>query len=468
MKKFTLTVFCILAGCIFFLSGIWVYFQKSMDKVDLGEGEYAASYQKHYLMISNDKDTLMWQSIYQSASETAKEADAYVELLSPEQMKNYTQEDCLRIGIASHVDGIILEADGSKAEQKLIEEAAREGIPVVTILTDDSACRRISFVGLNSYEMGSAYTDQIAGMLNEKGTTQILFLSTSSSKTQETNLVYYQVKKELESRKKTGQSVNLSEYCVDSSADFDTEEFVRDMFVNEESLPDVLVCMDEVVTECVYQALVDYNQVGNVKVIGYYYSDVILNAIDKGILSSTIAMDMDEVGKYSVNALEEYLSLGHSNGYYSVNQARAPGYRPVYENLSGISLYSAIVPVPPRVKKNRAENMPLLLAQRLGRILHIPVIQPLCLTRQVLPQKSLDQQKRFANVKDAYACRTGVDLSGMRLLLLDDVITTGATISACAKALLEGGAVSVDGVCVAATELMPKSHGAAGTPKESK
>ena len=76
MKKFTLTVFCILAGCIFFLSGIWVYFQKSMDKVDLGEGEYAASYQKHYLMISNDKDTLMWQSIYQSASETAKEADS--------------------------------------------------------------------------------------------------------------------------------------------------------------------------------------------------------------------------------------------------------------------------------------------------------------------------------------------------------------------------------------------------------
>ena len=108
MKKFTLTVFCILAGCIFFLSGIWVYFQKSMDKVDLGEGEYAASYQKHYLMISNDKDTLMWQSVYQSASETAKEADAYVEFLSPEQMKNYTQEDCLRIGIASQVDGIIL------------------------------------------------------------------------------------------------------------------------------------------------------------------------------------------------------------------------------------------------------------------------------------------------------------------------------------------------------------------------
>ena len=120
--------------------------------------------------------------------------------------------------------------------------------------------------------------------------------------------------------KKERQYVDMTEYCVDSSADFDTEEFVRDMFVNEEELPDILVCMDEVVTECVYQALIDYNQVGNVKVIGYYYSEMILDAIDKGIISSAIALDMEEIGRYSINALDEYLTLGHSNGYYSVNQ----------------------------------------------------------------------------------------------------------------------------------------------------
>ena len=43
MKKSTLTVFFILTGCLLFLSGIWIYFQKSMDQVDLGEGERAAS-----------------------------------------------------------------------------------------------------------------------------------------------------------------------------------------------------------------------------------------------------------------------------------------------------------------------------------------------------------------------------------------------------------------------------------------
>ena len=269
MKKSTLTIFCILAGCIFVLSGIWIYFQKNLDRVELGEGERATAYQRHYLMIANDKDTGMWQSVYESASKEAESKDAYVELLSPEQMNGYSQADCLKIGIASKVDGIILEADGSKEEQHLITEALKDGIPVVTVMTDDTATSRISFVGLNSYQMGSAYTEQIQGMLKEKGSTSVMFLSTSSSKTQETNLVYSQVKKEL---------------------------------------------------ECVCQALVDYNQVGNVKVIGYYYSNVTLDAIDKGIISSAIALDMEEIGRYSVNALDEYISFGHSNNYYSVDQ----------------------------------------------------------------------------------------------------------------------------------------------------
>ena len=300
MKKSTLTVFFIIVGCMLFLSGIWIYFQKKLDQVDLGEGEGASSYAKHYLMIAGAENTLMWDSIYESASQAAKDADAYLELIEPGHDSNYSQADYLRIGIASQVDGIILEADGSDEEQELIQEA--------------------SFVGLNSYQLGNAYTEQILGLLKEHENTQVLLLSNSQSKTQETNLIYYQIKKELEEKKKDYQTVTISEYNIDSSSGFDTEEFVRDIFVSEENLPDVLVCMDEVVTECVYQALVDYNQVGNVDVVGFYYSDVILDGISKGIISSAIALDMDEIGRYSVNALEEFSSLGHTSNYYSVGQ----------------------------------------------------------------------------------------------------------------------------------------------------
>ena len=320
MKKSTLTVFFIIVGCMLFLSGIWIYFQKKLDQVDLGEGEGASSYAKHYLMIAGEENTLMWDSIYESASQAAKDADAYLELIEPGHDSNYNQADYLRIGIASQVDGIILEADGSDEEQELIQEASDADIPVVTVLTDDSSSARISFVGLNSYQLGNAYTEQILGLLKEHENTQVLLLANSQSKTQETNLIYYQIKKELEKKKKDYQTVTISEYNIDSSSGFDSEEIVRDIFVSEENLPDELVCMDEVVTECVYLALVDYNLVGYVEVVGFYYSDVILDGISKGIISSAIALDMDEIGRYSVNALEEFSSLGHTSNYYSVGQ----------------------------------------------------------------------------------------------------------------------------------------------------
>ena len=57
MKKSTLTVFFIIVGCMLFLSGIWIYFQKKLDQVDLGEGEGASSYAKHYLMIAGAENT---------------------------------------------------------------------------------------------------------------------------------------------------------------------------------------------------------------------------------------------------------------------------------------------------------------------------------------------------------------------------------------------------------------------------
>ena len=134
------------------------------------------------------------------------------------------------------MDGIILEADGSDEEQELIQEASDADIPVVTVLTDDSSSARISFVGLNSYQLGNAYTEQILGLLKEHENTQVLLLSNSQSKTQETNLIYYQIKKELEEKKKDYQTVTISEYNIDSSSGFDTEEFVRDIDVYKRQL----------------------------------------------------------------------------------------------------------------------------------------------------------------------------------------------------------------------------------------
>jgi ribose transport system substrate-binding protein len=317
LRKSTQVILLILLSCVVLLSGIWVFFQKNMEQIDMEETRKMRTYKKHYVLIADEKDSMLWQSVYEAAVQEAASCDAYLELIQPDDNEEYTLEDRLQISIASQVDGIILRPDGTTEVRELIDEAVESGIPVVTILSDDSASLRTSFVGLNSYQMGDAYTEQALQFLNPD-TTEIMLLVDSENQDSGANLIYSQIVKQMDQEKTPQQTVNVTAYPVDSSSDFNMEEVIRDIFVNGTTLPDVMICLDEVVTECAYQALLDYNEVGNTDIIGFYYSDLILDAIKKGTIPATIALNPEEIGTYSISALEDYLSLGYASDYYSV------------------------------------------------------------------------------------------------------------------------------------------------------
>lgn len=124
--------------------------------------------------------------------------------------------------------------------------------------------------------------------------------------------------------------------------------------------------------------------------------------------------------------------------------AKQPGKMPQHAGVTALPLYSCIVP--------------LLLARRLGAVLGVPVETPLYIKRRGRPQKELTREQRLQNARGAFGCRPGTDLTGRRVLLIDDIITTGATASACALALLQAGAVEVTAVAIAAAEELPKSR----------
>lgn len=135
---------------------------------------------------------------------------------------------------------------------------------------------------------------------------------------------------------------------------------------------------------------------------------------------------------------------------------QTPGLRPKNELFRDMPLYQCIVPVPPHQPLPGVPGLPLLLAKRLGILLEIPVETPLYAVRGAGVQKGLTRQHRMQNAHKAYACRTDVDLGGKRVLLVDDIITTGATVSACAMLLLKAGAVEVTAAAVATSEELPK------------
>lgn len=141
---------------------------------------------------------------------------------------------------------------------------------------------------------------------------------------------------------------------------------------------------------------------------------------------------------------------------WGATPAEHPGRRPEDQLFRHLPVYQCIVPVPPHQAWAGVPGLPLQLARRLGILFDIPVVEALRTVRGTSAQKSLTRLERMRNAESAYRCRSDVDLSGKRVLLVDDLITTGATVSACAMELLKAGAVDVTAAAIAAAEELPK------------
>ena len=115
--------------------------------------------------------------------------------------------------------------------------------------------------------------------------------------------------------------------------------------------------------------------------------------------------------------------------------------------------FDLVVPVPlhPKRKRERGFNQSDVLARRLSCSIAVPYRSALIRTRATLPQVGLTDTERKENVRTAFRCPQPHRVSGKRILLIDDVMTTGATVSSAARALLDGGAFRVSVLTVART-----------------
>jgi ComF family protein len=112
----------------------------------------------------------------------------------------------------------------------------------------------------------------------------------------------------------------------------------------------------------------------------------------------------------------------------------------------------AVVPVPlhPARERERGFNQSALIARHLTAGSGIPVMPGwLARMRDTPPQVGRDLAARRANMDGAFSCTDPVSIRGKRIVILDDVATTGATLDACAAALRAAGAASVHALVVA-------------------
>jgi ComF family protein len=111
-----------------------------------------------------------------------------------------------------------------------------------------------------------------------------------------------------------------------------------------------------------------------------------------------------------------------------------------------------IVPIPLHAKRKRERgyNQAALLGHSLARIVGLPFCgNALTRVRSTLPQVGLSDSERTENMEHAFRCTEATAVRGLRVIVVDDVMTTGSTVASACEALLEGGAARVSVLSVA-------------------
>lgn len=334
MKKRVVTIFILMAAILTVLVMLSLTMVSgAMRGASADDSAGYTTYSRHYVMITPSDETEFWDRVYASALAAGQESDAYVERFGNTLSADYDTNTLVHIAVQAGVDGIIMA--GSEDEETIasINEAVDSDIPVVTVLRDSTGSRRQSYVGYSGYDVGREYGDQIVQMIRSSGGSQsgrtlnaenplrvVVLIDEARSDTAQ-NLILLGIRETLYASLGADYPLTVETEAVDNSRSFSPEETIRDIFLQEESLPDILVCLSAVHTQCAYQAAVDYNKVGEMQILGYFDSVTILNAVSMDIIQATMTLDTQQMGSACVQTLSEYLDTGYTNSYTVVDTA---------------------------------------------------------------------------------------------------------------------------------------------------
>lgn len=295
--------------------------RRQVDSMNrLADRDYR-EYKRHYALVTDSFEDNFWSEVYEGARQFSETDDVYLEWFGKDLATDFSKEEILRMAIAAHVDGIILEGDGSDGIRQLIDMAMEEEIPVVTVLSDCYDSKRQSFVGIGNYNLGREYGRQIVRIAT-KDTKKALVLMDMEEKDSGQNIIYNGIAETL-ANEGNHLTLELETLAVNDDTPYGEEEVIRGIFqraiTEGEELPDIMICLSEKNTISTYQAVVDYNLVGQVDILGYYVTDTILNSIKRKVISATIAVDSGQMGINSIKALDEYIETGHVNDFVTMD-----------------------------------------------------------------------------------------------------------------------------------------------------
>ena len=149
------------------------------------------------------------------------------------------------------------------------------------------------------------------------------------------------------------------------------------------------------------------------------------------------------------------------NGKFAYGHILSAAIEDLFENRDYFSDYSYIVPVPiskQRMNK-RGYNQSRIMAEYVSKALNIPIVDALIRKKHSLPQSVVPPHMRGLNVRNAF--RATAEFNGEKVIVFDDIYTTGNTLAECANTLIKagaGGACAISGAYILLEDKDPIIH----------
>lgn len=292
-------------------------YYKMMNYQAFGEDvEESIEYKYHCAYITKDQNNLFLNSIYEGAKEEGKAYGIYVENFGERFSVKYSVEDGMKIAIAAGVDAIIVEGEKSTEMTNLVAEAVDKGIAVIMVHKDNAGSRRQSFIGVNDYQIGYEICAKATEYMDfQEGKIHILY-SDTSTKHQDYIILEAGIQKYLV---ENSSKATLEAQYISGREAYDIQAEIRSLLRNKEKRPKILVCTNMIQTQCAYQTVLDLECEGEVKIIGFFDSQTIREAMERDVILATTMIDTNQMGKEAVKSIHDYLLNGYTNDYVSVD-----------------------------------------------------------------------------------------------------------------------------------------------------
>lgn len=281
----------------------------------------------HFMIIANELNFSSGKAFINGVNLACEDYNAVVEINEYKRERVEEQIKNISIGVASKVDGIIVQVTDQDLFVDEINKAIDEGIPVITIFEDAARSKRLSFIGVNSYELGKLGAQLASNAVDQKGEMAIIFdgLEEKIFDTSK-NLIEGGVREGLVVNPQlTISKIDISTTGILGAGDI-AKEIIRDYHgVN------VIFCTSSNTTIGVAQAVVDLNMVGKIKIIGYGDDQDILKYIDIDVIDVSLVSDTKSIGYESIESAIKYLKEGsisdfEDTGIYVIDETNIDSY----------------------------------------------------------------------------------------------------------------------------------------------